>query len=126
MTIDLFNKCLACIHAPVCANNLGGADLDVVGNDCQHYAPNIKPLVLPTKFYLICDVPGFYDITEYTVTKVVYAYGELEKMWGSNPHSSTVAYANHLGLLVFWTREEAQARIDFLIKERRNGNDGLS
>lgn len=123
MTIDLFNKCLACIHAPVCANNLGGADLDIVGNDCRHYAPNIEPLVLPTKFYLICDVPGFYGITEYTVTKVVYAYGKLEKMWGKSKHSCDIAYAAHLGISVFWTEEAAQARIDFLIKERRKNGD---
>ena len=42
MTIDIQNKCFTCIHAPICVNNLGGADLDIVGVDCPHYRPNIE------------------------------------------------------------------------------------
>ena len=120
MTIDLQNKCLACIHAKVCVNNLGGADLDVVGDDCPHYAPNIEPFRLPTVFYQICDVPGFQGIVEFQVERVDYVYGDLNEMWGFTRTSQTVVSAKDIGKTVFWTREEAEARINALIEERRN------
>ena len=123
MTIDLQNKCLACIHAKVCVNNLGGADLDIVGDDCPHYAPNIEPFRLPTVFYQICDVPGFYGIVEFQVERVDYVYGDLNEMWGFTPTSQAVVSAKDIGKTVFWARDEAQARIDFLIKERHKNGD---
>jgi hypothetical protein len=45
---------------------------------------------------------------------------------GSTRTSEALVKASDIGKTVFWTREEAQARIDYLIKERRNGNAGLS
>ena len=33
------HKCLKCVHALVCLNNLGGADLDIVSADCGNYCP---------------------------------------------------------------------------------------
>ncbi len=116
-------KCLTCLHAPVCATCLGGADLDIVSLDCPHYLPN---MLVPTRFYLICDVPGFYDIVEYQVERILYEHGSLSRMWGANKNSVVVAYVHDLGTTVFWSSEEAQARIDYLIEERRNGNDGMS
>ena len=123
MTIDLQNKCLACIHAKVCVNNLGGADLDIVGDDCPHYAPNIEPFRLPTVFYQICDVPGFYDVVEYTVARTVYVYGDLNEMWGFTHTSQAVVSAKDIGKTVFFTKEEAEARINTLIEERRKNGD---
>ena len=120
MTIDLQTKCLTCIHAPVCANNLGGVDLDVVGADCRNYLPTSKVVQLPTKFYIIFNVPGFYNITEYAVDRVSYSKGQLDKMWGSSKHDKAVAHSVDIGRLVFFAREEAEAGLERLIKEYRN------
>ena len=119
MTTNTQTKCLTCIHAPVCVNNLGGADLDVVGNDCKHYKPNIEPMILPTQFFIVFDVPGFYDIVEYEVERVSYFRGALDKMWGISKHSKDVAYAIDIGRTVFFTREDAEAGLEKLIRERR-------
>jgi hypothetical protein len=54
---------MSCIHAPVCANNLGGADLTIAGKNCSFYIPAYTEI--PQKFYIVFNVPGFYDITEY-------------------------------------------------------------
>jgi hypothetical protein len=41
-------------------------------------------------------------------------------MWGFTRTSEALVKASDIGKTVFWTRKEAQASIDFLIKERRN------
>ena len=120
MTIDVQNKCFTCIHAPICVNNLGGADLDVVGTDCQYYKPNIDPMILPTKFYIVFDVPGFYDIVEYEVERVSYFKGSLDKMWGASKHNKDVVYAADIGRTVFFTKEEAEVGMKKLIEEYQN------
>ena len=112
-------KCLGCVHAPVCANNLGGADLDVVGSDCKNYLPSLAVFQLPTKFYIVFDVPGFYNIVEYDVERVLYTAGKLDKMWGKSKHSSDVAYAVDLGRTVFFDKAAAEAGLERLIEERR-------
>ena len=119
MDINTQLKCLTCIHSPVCANNLGGADLDIVSQNCGHYLPNIEPMTLPTKFYIVFNVPGFYDITEYEVERISFLRGSLDKMWGTSKHSKDVAYATDIGRTVFFTREEAEAGLENLIKERQ-------
>ena len=75
---------------------------------------------LPEKFYIIFDVPGFYNIVEYEVERVSYFKGALDKMWGKSKHSSDVAYAADIGRTVFFTTEEAEAGLKKLIEERRN------
>ena len=111
------HKCMTCIHSPVCANNLGGADLDLVSKDCAHYRPETEPLSLPTKFYIVFNVPGFYDITEYEVERVSFLRGALDKMWGISKHGKDVAYASDLGHTVFFTREAAELGMKKLIEE---------
>ncbi len=120
MTIDVQNKCFTCIHSPICVNNLGGADLDIVGVDCKHYKPNIDPMVLPTKFYIVFDTSNFYDIVEYEVERVSYFKGSLDKLWGISKYDKDVAYAVDIGRTVFFTEEEAEAGLRKLIEERQN------
>lgn len=113
------HKCMTCIHSPICANNLGGADLDIAGMDCRHYIPAYAEI--PTKFYIVLDVPGFYDITEYIVEKVLYSNtGRIEKVWGKSAHSSDVAYAADFGRTVFFHRASAEDGLKRLIKEHQN------
>jgi hypothetical protein len=81
---------------------------------------------LPEKFYIIFDVPGFYDIVEYEVDRVSYFKGSLDKMWGVSKHSKDVAYATDVGRTVFFTKEDAEAGLEKLIEERRNGTNGMS
>ena len=116
------HKCMSCIHAPVCANNLGGADLDLVSQDCANYLPANTLVYLPTKFYIVFNVPGFYHITEYEVDRVSYSKGLLDKMWGHSKHDNAVAHSVDIGRLVFFTREEAEAGMKKLIEEyKANG-----
>ena len=114
------SKCLTCIHAPVCANNLGGADLDLVGVDCQNYLHTRAVVQLPTKFYIVFNVPGFYNITEYEVDRVSYSKGLLDKMWGRSKHDKAVAYAADISRTVFFTREEAEVGMNKLIEDHKN------
>ena len=111
------HKCMSCIHAPICANNLGGADLDLVSQDCEHYLSSSTIVELPTKFYIVFNVPGFYDITEYEVERVSFLKGALDKMWGISKHSKDVAYATDIGHTVFFTRAAAEAGMKKLIEE---------
>ena len=113
-------KCLSCVHATVCANNLGGADLDLVSKDCVHYRSEVEPLTLPTKFYIVFNVPGFYNITEYEVERVSFLRGALDKMWGISKHGKDVAYASDIGYTVFFTREAAELGMKKLIEEYRS------
>ncbi len=114
-------KCMSCIHSPVCANNLGGADLDIVGKDCSFYLPSYAEI--PQKFYIVFNVPGFYDITEYRTEKVLYSNdGRIEKIWGKSAHSSDVAHAADFGRTVFFNRANAEDGLKRLIKEyKANG-----
>ena len=75
---------------------------------------------LPEKFYIVFDVPGFYNIVEYEVERVSYYKGSLDKMWGISKHSKDVAYAADFGRTVFFTKEAAEAGLEKFIKERRN------
>ena len=116
------NKCMTCIHSLVCTNNLGGADLDLVSQDCTNYLPANTLVQLPTKFYIVFNVPGFYNITEYEVERVSYSKGLLDKMWGVSKHGKDVAHAIDIGRLVFFTREAAEAGMQKLIEEyKANG-----
>ena len=115
------HKCMSCIHSPVCANNLGGADLDIVGKDCTFYLPACAEI--PQKFYIVLDVPGFYDITEYRTEKVLYSVdGQIEKIWGKSTHSSDIAHAADFGRTVFFNRAVAEDGLKKLMKEyKANG-----
>ena len=66
MTIDIQNKCLTCVHAPVCMNNLGGADLDIVGSDCADYLPNKRSLKVKN-----LDIKFSEALTEQQVTEAI-------------------------------------------------------
>ena len=115
------HKCMSCSHSPVCANNLGGADLDIVGKDCTFYLPACAQI--PQKFYIVLDVPGFYDITEYRTEKVLYSVdGRIEKIWGKSAHSSDIAHAADFGRTVFFNRAVAEEGLKRLIEEyKANG-----
>ena len=115
------HKCMSCGHSPVCANNLGGADLDIVGKDCSFYLPAC--VEIPQKFYIVLDVPGFYDITEYRTEKVLYSNdGRIEKIWGKSAHSSDIAHAADFGRTVFFNRAAAEDGLKRLIEEyKANG-----
>lgn len=113
-------KCTKCIHASLCMQNRGGADLGIAAADCPHFKDASTVIELPTKFYIVFNVPGFYNIVEYQVDRVSYFKGSLDKMWGSSAHSKEVAYAAHIGQTVFFTREEAESGMKKLIEEYQN------
>ena len=113
------HKCMSCIHAPVCANNLGGADLDITAVDCAHFKDASSIIELPKKFWLIFNVPGFYNITEYTADKMFISHGKIEKIWGTSKHQKDVVYAEDFGRLVFFSEEAAKLGLEKLIEEYR-------
>ena len=114
------HKCMSCVHSPVCANNLGGADLDIAAVDCQHFKDASTVIELPKKFWLVFNVPGFYNITEYTADKMFISHGKIEKIWGTSKHQKDVVYAEDFGRLVFFSEEAAKLGLEKLIEEYRN------
>jgi len=113
-------KCTKCIHAELCMQNRGGADLDIAAVDCQHFKDASTIIELPKKFWLVFNVPGFYNITEYDVDRISVANGVIDKMWGSNKTSKEVVYKEHFGSLVFFSEEAAKLGLEKLIEEYRN------
>jgi hypothetical protein len=75
---------------------------------------------IPRKFWLIFNVPGFYNISEYTVDRTSVVNGVIDKMWGSNKTSKEVVYKEHFGSLVFFSEESAKLGLEKLIEEYRN------
>ena len=118
MTIEVQNKCFTCIHAPVCVNNLGGADLDIVGTACKYYLSNHT---LPAqKFWVLFDIPGFYQINAYETSEAHYRQGKLVVLEGVCRTNYTVVSDRDFGKTVFFTEEEAEAALEKLIAERQN------
>ena len=113
-------KCTKCIHAELCVQNRGGADLDIAAVDCQHFKDASAIIELPKKFWLVFNVPGFYDIKEYSIDRISVANGVIDKMWGSNKASKEVVYKEHFGSLVFFSEEAAKLGLEKLIEEYRN------
>lgn len=118
MTFSIQTKCLSCVHASVCTNNLGGADLDIVGSDCHNYLPIDEVVQLPKKFWIAFNVPGFCGVVEYDVVRVSYARGELDRLWGENENHKDTVYKADFGRTVFFSREEAEVGLNKLIEER--------
>jgi hypothetical protein len=75
---------------------------------------------IPRKFWLIFNVPGFYNISEYNVDRASVVNGVIDKMWGSNKTSKEVVYKEHFGSLVFFSEESARLGLEKLIGEYRN------
>ena len=75
---------------------------------------------IPRKFWLIFNVPGFYNISDYNVDRASVVNGVIDKMWGSNKTSKEVVYKEHFGSLVFFSEESAKLGLEKLIEEYRN------
>lgn len=114
-------KCVKCIHADLCMQNRGGADLDIAAADCQHFKEAVE---LPKKFWIAFNVPGFCGVVEYDVDRVLYVRGELDRLWGENENHKDTVYKADFGRTVFFSREEAKAGLNKLIDERRGEVDG--
>jgi hypothetical protein len=100
--------------------NRGGADLDIAANDCIHFKDASNIIELPKKFWIVFNVPSFYNITEYNVDRISIANGVIDKVWGSNKTSKEVVYKEHFGSLVFFSEEAAKLGLEKLIEEYRN------
>jgi hypothetical protein len=74
---------------------------------------------LPEKFWLIFNVPGFYDIKEYMVDRISITRGVIDKMWGSNKTSKEVVYKEHFGSLVFFSEAAAKLGLEKLIEDNK-------
>ena len=72
---------------------------------------------IPRKFWLIFNIPGFYNISEYTVDRTSVVSGVIDKMWGSNGTSKEVVHKEHFGSLVFFSKEAAEAGLKKLTEE---------
>ena len=116
-------KCTKCIHADLCMENRGGADLDIAAVDCQHFKDISTVIGLPKKFWLVFNVPGFYNITEYTADKMFISHGKIEKIWGTSKHQKDVVYAEDFGRLVFFSEEAAKTALEKIIADRRALNE---
>lgn len=110
-------KCTKCVHGEICMRNLGGTDLTIAVATCKHFKEAVE---LPKKFWLVFNVPGFYNITEYDVDRVLYTKGSIEKIWGTSKHQKDVVYAEDFGRLVFFSEETAKLGLEKLIEEYHN------
>ena len=113
------HKCMKCFHAELCTRYICGANLDLAAADCRYFKEIDTIIEMPKKFWLVFNVPGFYDITEYGIDKVLIEHGKISKMWGTSKHSKDVVYAEDFGRLVFFSREAAEAGLKKLIEENK-------
>ena len=123
--INLFDsirihKCLNCVHVDLCLENRGGADLDIAVADCRHFKDSKGVIELPKKFWILFDVPGFYNIVEYDVDRVSYADGKLDRLWGHHGSNKDTEFRKDFGTLVFFSEADAKTGLENLIKERAN------
>ena len=90
-----------------------GAEMNycTVSSDYVHTA-------IPNKFWILFDVPGFYDIKEYEVDKVVYEKGVLDRLWGHNDKNRVVAFAADFDKIVFFSEEKAKAKLSAILQHR--------
>jgi hypothetical protein len=104
------------------AREVQDADVKNFSDDCVRlleYVMNTE-IELPKKFWIVFNVPGFYNIKEYDVDRISIANGVIDKMWGSNKTSKEVVYKEHFGSLVFFSEEAAKLGLEKLIEEYRN------
>lgn len=78
--------------------------------------PRYKASGIPERFWILFDVPGFYNIVEYTTSRVLYKQGKLDKIWGSTGKQEAVAYCLDFDKTVFFSKEEAEAALNKLFE----------
>ena len=113
-------KCTKCVHADLCMQNRGGADLDIAASDCRHFKDASNIIELPKKFWIAFNVPGFYHITEYDIDRISISHGKIDKIWGTSKHQKDVVYAEDFGRLVFFSQEAAELGLKKLMEENHN------
>ena len=114
-------KCFKCCHAELCLELRGGADLEIAAATCGHYREMVE---LPKKFWIVFDVPGFYNIVEYDVDRVSYAGGKLDRLWGHHGNNKETVYRADFLRTVFFTEQGAKDGLEALIEERRQDEAG--
>jgi hypothetical protein len=58
---------------------------------------------LPKKFWLIFNVPGFYNIVEYTTTFITYSCTGLASISGTTGKQEAVVPGKELGITLFFS-----------------------
>lgn len=110
-------KCFKCCHTELCLESKGEADLEVAAVTCRHYREMVE---LPKKFWIVFDVPGFYNIIEYDVDRVSYTEGKLDRLWGHHGSNKDTVYRADFGRTVFFSESGAKNGLEALIEERRS------
>ena len=108
------------------------ADLASFSADCEDLIeylqladePRYKMAGIPEHFWLIFDVPGFYDIVEYKTERVDYLHGKLHQIWGYHNQQSVVAYSHDFDRTVFFSKKAAQEALNKMIQEQRGAING--
>lgn len=75
---------------------------------------------LPRKFWLIFNVPGFYDIVEYTTTFITYSCTGLASISGTTGKQEAIVPGKELGITLFFSKEAAKLGLEKLIGEYHN------
>ena len=115
-------KCRTCIHLKICGQNLGGLDLTMAAADCKNY-DDISGFMPPKKFWRLFDVPGFFDIVEYTLLEACYSEGELALVEGTTGRNWCTAGRAEFNKTVFFSKEAATAELNRLKEAHKNGTD---
>lgn len=82
--------------------------------------PRYQIATIPEKFWLIFDVPGFYDIKEFIVDRTVFVGKKLEKLWGHGGHDSVCVTHHELGRIAFLEEADAKEALQKIIESRRD------
>ena len=86
--------------------------------------PGYRLETIPEKCWIICDMPGFYDIYEYEVDRVSFVRGRIDKLWCHREHEGTVVTSHDLNRVVFFSKEAASSTLAELIRQRRGEVSG--
>ena len=77
---------------------------------------------IPRKFWLVFNVPGFYNIVEYDVDRVSYAGGKLDRLWGHHGNNKETVYRADFLRTVFFTEQGAKDGLEALIQHNISDN----
>lgn len=72
---------------------------------------------MPEKFWLIFNMPGFYDIVEYTTTFITYSRTGLESISGTTGKQEAIVPGKELGITLFFSKEAAKLGLEKLIED---------
>lgn len=81
--------------------------------------------IIPKKIWVLFDCPGFYEIEEYSVTKLILdVNGNIEQIWATNNSVKSIFDSKFFNKTVFFNENDAEKRLDELYHSAEKGGVG--